>query len=238
MPNLSVVSSSISQTVDDWLETLNKASKAESEPITFKDDPVTLSCASHRAWKENFANRWLDLGAVVPNEQDRITAESLKAYYRRRMTWQALKTGQGTTSLRRKIGAIASGTHSYTKEDIGLLHRLPYFYTEDLAQDRVFEVTQDADTSFGSAEFCGTLRPLERVLRSRRIGEYIDFYWVSDQSTAPYMLVVKADNPLISIIEALFRQPETKIKAQIYTKHPRGYYHNRMYYQLAGLEVL
>lgn len=234
MPNLSVVSSPISQTVDDWLGSL----KVESEPITFKDDPVVLACASYRAWQSNFANRWLDFGAVVPDEQDRAMAESLKAYYRRRMIWQALKTSQGTTALRRKIGAIASDAHRYTKDDIGLLHRLPYFYTEDLAQDRVFAVTQDADTSFGSAEFRGTLRPLERVLRSRRIGEYIDFYWTSDQSTAPYMLVVKADNPLISIIEALFRQPEAKVKAQIYSKHPRGYYHDRMYYQLAIMEVL
>ncbi len=238
MPNLSVVTSNV-QTVDDWLESLEKSSKAEAEPITFKDDPVVLACASYRCWRENFTQRWLELGAVVPNEQDRTTAEALKQYYRGRMTWQALKTGQNTTALRRKMAAIAAGTHVYTKEDIGLLHRMPYFYAEDLAQDRVFAVTQDALAEpFGSAEFQGTLKPLERVLRSRRAGEYIDFYWTSDQSTAPYMLVVRADNPLISIIEALFKKPEIKIKSWIYSKRPRGYYHNRMYYQLGNVEIV
>ncbi len=237
MPNLSIVTPNSQNLVDDWLKDLEPPNKYAS--VTFKDDPVALACASHRAWQENFAGRWADLGSVVPNEQDRQMASDLRHYYRARLTWQALKTGQGTTVLRRKIAAIVNDTHAYTNEDIGLLHRLPYFYVEDQAQDRVFSATQDPEEiTFGHINFQHVLRPLERVLRSRRIGEYVDFYWTSPASTAPYLLVVKQDNPLISIIESLFKRPEVKVQAQAWTKHPRGYYHNRMYYQLANLVIV
>lgn len=234
MPNLSVISRGV---IDQWLSDVEKP--RNSAPVTFKEDPVVLTCASYRAWQENFANRWLDFGAVVPNEQDRQTAQDLRQYYRARLTWQALKTGQGTTVLRRKIAGIVNDTHQYTHEDLGLLHRLPYFYVEDRAQDRVFATTQDpSEISFGHINFQGALRPLERVLRSRRIGDYVDFYWTSSVSTAPYLMVVKQDNPLISIVENMFKRPEINVRAQAWAKHPRGYYHNRVYYQLGNLEIL
>lgn len=236
MPNLSVVPNLQTQ-VDEWLAELTKAEQKELAPITFKDDPVAMACASYRAWEENFTNRWLDLGAVVVQPQDRVKAAALKSYYRSRMTWQALQNDAGMSAYRKKLAAIVSDTHTYTKQDIGILHRLPYFYKEDQAVDEVFECTKDPET-LDPREFVGTLNPLKRVLRSRRAGEYIDFYFTSKNSTAPYMLVVKSDNPLISIIEALFKQPEVKLKAHLHVKTPRGYHSNRMYYQLAGLEVL
>lgn len=238
MPNLSVVTSNV-QTVDDWLDSLVKAEKAESEPIAFKDDPVAMAFSSYRAWQENHTSRWLNLGAVPVNEQDRENAELLRGYYRRVMTWQALKNGTGnSSSFRRKLAAIASNTHTYTKEDVGLLHRLPYFYYEDLALDRVFAATKDPVQDIGRAEQIETtLTPVERILRSRRAGDYIHFYW-KDQNSVPNLLVVKSDNTLISIVEALFKQPTIKLQAVAFPKHPRGYHQNRVVYQLANVEVL
>lgn len=238
MPNLTVVTSN--SLVDDWLNELTNVEKKSQEPIIFKDDPVAMACASYRAWKENFANRWLDLEAVVVQPQDRAKAEELKKYYRGRMTFQALRDGNASMStFRRKMAAIVNGTHTYTKEDIGILHRLPYFYDEDLATDEVFAATADADQGrTNPLEFVGTLKPLKRVLRSRRAGEYVDFYFTSNVTTAPYLVVVKSDNPLISIIESFFKRPEFKVSAWAYSKTPRGYNRNRMLYQLGALEVL
>lgn len=239
MPNLSVAYPTLQTQVDEWLEELTKAEKKSAEPITFKDDPVAMACASYRAWKENFANRWLDLEAVVVQPQDREKAEALKKYYRTKMTWQALQHGSANAStFRKKLASIVCDTHTYTKEDIGILHRLPYFYDEDQALDEVFEQTQDVAINTSPIEFHGQLRPLKRVLRSRRAGDYIHFYWTSPSSTAPYLLVVKQDNPLISIIEAFFKQPEITVKAHAYYKHSRGYHRNRMFFQLGSIEVL
>ena len=238
MPNLSVVATTNS--FDDWLSDLTSAEKKTPEPIAFKDDPIAMACASYRAWKENFANRWLDLDAVVVQPRDREKAEELRKYYRGKMTFQALRDGNASMStFRRKMAAIVSDTHTYTKEDIGILHRLPYFYDEDLATDEVFAATTDVDQeTWTPIEFVGTLKPLKRVLRSRRAGEYIDFYFTSDVSTAPYLLVVKADNPLLSMIESFYKRPEFRVSANAYRKTPRGYHRNRMMYQLAALEVL
>ena len=237
MPNLSVVTANVQTVNDDWLDTLLKT--IEPEPITFKDDPVAMAFSSYRAWKENHTSRWVDLGAVPVNEQDRTNAELLRSYYRRVMTWQALKNGTGNAStFRRKLAAIASNTHTYTKEDIGLLHRLPYFYYEDLALDRVFAATKDPVQDIGRAERIETtLTPVERILRSRRAGDYIHFYW-KDQNSVPNLLVVKSDNTLISIVEALFKQPTIKLQAVAFPKHPRGYHQSRTVYQLANVEVL
>ena len=153
MPNLSVVSAA---TVDDWLKDFETVVKKEAEPIVFKDDPVAMACASYRAWKTNFANRWLDLEAVVIQPEDREKANALKTYYRSRMTWQALQNGSANMSAyRRKLATIVSDTHTYTKEDIGILHRLPYFYDEDQAVDSVFEQTQDVAINTSPIEFHG-----------------------------------------------------------------------------------
>lgn len=241
MPNLSVLLAAQNplSNVDAWLKDFETVVKKEAEPIVFKDDPVAMACASYRAWKTNFTNRWLDLEAVVIQPEDREKANALKTYYRSRMTWLALQNGSANMSAyRRKLAAIVSDTHTYTKEDIGILHRLPYFYDEDQAVDSVFEQTQDVAVDTSPNEFHGQLRPLKRVLRSRRAGEYIDFYWTSNVSTAPYVLVVKQDNPLISMIESFFKRSEITARAWCHYKHPRGYHHSRMYFQLGMIEVL
>ncbi len=235
MPNLSVVSPT--PEFDEWLNELTKSEQKQHEPITFKEDPVAMACASYRAWTTNFVNRWSDLESVVVQDQDRQKASELKAYYRGRMTFQTLRDAVALSAYRKKLAAIVSDTHVYTKQDIGILYRLPYFYQEDQDLDQVMEQTQDSN-EHQSPEFEGSLFPLKRVFRSRRAGEYVDFYFASEQSTAPYLLVVKSDNPLISIIEALFKQPSFKVRAYLHTKHPRGYHSNRMFYQLAKLEVL
>lgn len=234
MPNLSVISST--PAFDEWLNELTKSEQKTHEPISFKEDPVAMACASYRAWTTNFVNRWSDLESVVVQDQDRQKASELKAYYRSRMTFQALRDGVALSAYRKKLAAIVSDTHVYTKQDIGILYRLPYFYQEDQDVDQVMAQTQDSAKH--QPNFEGSLFPLKRVFRSRRAGEWVDFYFASEQSTAPYLLVVKSDNPLISIIEALFKQPSFRVRAHLHTKSPRGYHSNRMFYQLAKLEVL
>ena len=239
MPNLSVVTANVQTVNDDWLDTLLKTNKTEPEPITFKDDPVAMAFSSYRAWKENHTSRWLELGAVPIIDQDRVNAQELRTYYRRAMTWQALKNGTGNAStFRRKLAAIVSDTHIYTKEDIGLLHRLPYFYYEDLALDRVFAATKDPTSIPNSRayEVVDTLMPVERVLRSRRAGDYIHFYWKNNHEVL-YMLATKQDNPLISLVEGLFKQEKTKIQGIAFPKHARGYHQGRMFLQLANIEL-
>lgn len=220
-----------------WFDDMSK--DVSADPVIFKDDPVVLACASYRCWITNFASRWLDFDAVTVQTQDRETAAALKQYYRGRMTFQALRTGMALSAYRKKLAAIVNDTHNYTRQDIGILHRLPYFYVEDQAVDQVFAVTSNAVTQVDSTiEFQGKLQPLHRVLRSRRAGDFIDFYWSSDQSSAPYLLPVRFDNPLRSMIEAMFKNGPISAKAWSHRKIPHGYHSHRMYYQLSELEVL
>lgn len=224
--------------IDEWDEALD-IHKTPPPLIKLPNDPVACACASYRTWKENPARRWADLETVVVWQDDIEEAERLKKYYRESMVMEALKssTGINRSKFRQKLAKLVVNELEITKEEIGLLMRLPYFYAEDQALDHVKAVTDDRlvnNQTRRSLSEC-TLKPLQKILISRRAGDFYN-YWFTDTDNTPYNFVIKADNPLIKLFDGLYTRPELRINADLYPKTMRGY-RNHSYYQLGSMEL-
>jgi len=124
-----------------------------------------------------------------------------------------------------------------TQQELGLLHRLPYFYAEDLALDEVFAATSEQDRAANILEKQGMFRPLKRIMKSRRSGDYIQFWFTSDQVSQPCVLMVKSDNVLLSMIEDLFNRPALALKANLHGTHFKSYHKNRTVYFMANVQL-
>ena len=193
--------------------------KLEPVPLKLPDDPVALACACYRIWLHTGV-RWSDLENTTVHEEDRVRAAGLRAYYAGQMTFDALKGSGLNTSFRKKLYAIATNCHEYTKEDIGLLHRLPYFYEEDLTLDSLVNEFDSVEVSV-KKELRGVFSLHKRMLRSRRAGEYY-YYWLKqDGSPHLFKLVVKSDDPLRSLVESLLSKPR-EYTATAYYKGMQG----------------
>lgn len=201
-----------------WINDL-ESTKKPSEPIVYKHDPVALALASYRIWLHT-GMRWTDLDDLVPLEEDHARAAELRKYYAGQMTIDALKGAGLKTTFRQKLYAIVTNCHNYTKEDIGLLHRLPYFYEEDLTLDQLVTEFKSVEVSV-SKELCGVFSLHKKMLRSRRSGEYYHYWLKAEGSTHLYKLVVKSDDVLRSLVESVLDQPR-RFTATAYYKGMQG----------------
>ena len=200
--------------------------------ITLPDDPVALACCSYRIWKQG-GHRWAELTTMIVSEEDRREAEALKSYYRERLVFEALKkTGEANVSgFRKKLALLVADNLDITRDEIGMLMRLPYFYEEDRAVDALVAATSPAQEYLKSHEVKTTFKLHSRVFRSRRSGDYYDYWMTTDHSPAAYLFVMRHDNNLRLLIESLLDKP-FPMKANLYTHNMRGYWRGRPYYQV------
>lgn len=200
--------------------------------IQFQDDPLTLACGSYRIWRET-GSRWADLESVRPTEDDRRTAEQLKAYYRERMVFESLKqTGSANVSeFRKKLALLVCDQLEITTKEVGMLLRMPYFYEEDRAVDSVVAQTQPVSERVMAESITAEFTLNQRVFRSRSSGDFYDYWLTSDHSPSAYRFVMRQDNNLREFIESLLQQP-MQARATLYTQQMRGYWRGRTCYQL------
>ena len=235
MPNIQVASTppTPNEIWDSWLG----PAKPKPKPITFNEDPVAIACASWRLWKQG-GPRWLDLDGARAQEQDHERAGLLRSYYGGKLTFDALK-GEGglRTSFRQKLYAIVSNCHEYTEDDIGLLHRLPYLYEEDLCLDELTESFVSADTKHygGPTEVKGWLSLHSQMLRSRKTGEWY-YYWLRrDGSDNLYHVRMKSDDQMRPLVESLLAESR-KYTAVAYAKPLQGR-PEFVYYMLGSVRI-
>lgn len=231
MPNVTV-------TVDDfnfseWVNDL-EATKKPPEPVVYKHDPVALAMSSYRIWNTT-GMRWVDFDDLVPLEEDHIRAQELRKYYAGQMTMDALKGAGLKTTFRQKLYAIVTNCHTYTKEDIGLLHRLPYFYQEDQDLDQLVTEFKSIEVSVAK-ELRGVFSLHKKMLRSRRSGEYYHYWLKREGSEYLYKLVVKSDDVLRSLVESVLDQPR-EFTATAYYKGMQGQ-RKFTYIQLGNMKLV
>ena len=233
--------------IDEWEDdpfTSNnyQQSAPPKKTLVFKQDPIACACASYRMWRENPARRWSDLDTVVVWQDDIEQAQALRKYYRERLVMSALKNHSGNTSeFRRKLGALVTDQLEITKEELGMLHRLPYFYAEDLDIDYVIEHTANTKKvtphSTDTQLMTQTFFPLRKIFRSRRAAETNHYWWTTEPGGMPFELSVKTDNPLSGIIDSLFERPQADLQCYVKPQSFRGYYPDRWYYGLFGVRL-
>lgn len=243
MPNLQIVGSNSHQVLlDDFGSLDRRTPEAPLAVIKFKQDPVAAACASYRIWSESPANRWQDLESVNVTQEDIQRAEQLKKYYREKLVMESLTSMRNVnrSEFRRKLAQLVVNELVYTKKELGLLYRLPYFYQEDLDLDAIVAETDCklATEVVSAKEVHGyELAPLRRILRSRASGEYYHYWFRDTTYNRPHNLVVRHDNPLRSLIDGLFKQSQIRIDGLLFAKSFRGYHQSKQYYQLGNMEL-
>lgn len=204
----------------------------DKRPITLKEDPFALSWASYRHWIQG-AGRWPSFDILDVKDTDREQGQAMRNYYRGRLTWNQLKVGGELSSFRSRLAALVSGVDHFVESDLGVLYRLPYFWQEDQAHDRIFfgrplcsqlpEQQHNVDAEL-------TLR--EAVLVSRRSRERTQFWFDSDATPLPVMLTVTEDNPLKSLLISMIDRAPLTLRANWRPVHMRGYHREHVYYDI------
>jgi hypothetical protein len=205
--------------------------------MAFTDDPVALAWAAYRVYLANPANRWADFADVDVIEEDRVQAQEIRSYYTGRILMDTMKSKNPMSEFRKKLYGLLIGETGLKKKDIGLLYRLPYFYVEDTALDQVIAQTEAPKSALAQATIVGTFNIIRRVQVSRRSAESVQFWLQHHKKTAPFMIAVKADNPMLPLLESIL-QSSLPISATAHFKIHRGYHRNRGFYQLGNVKLV
>ena len=220
----------------------NNAVARKPEPVLakFTDDPVALSIQSYLIWKSNPHRRWVPLdevGQVTP--EARQMAHDLRTYFLHRGTMKVLQ-GQTPTEFQYKMNGLLSDIRPLQHDELGLLYRLPYFYQEDLALDKIFEGADQIETD-GPRLYSVTshtiLTPIREVFKSRKNGDYIQF-WFSDTSNQRCVYDVKSDNKLLSLFRSLFKQEKLAVTCYSKMEALRGSHIRTRYWRMTNLELV
>lgn len=224
--------------VEEWKNELNEFDRMNTpkpDPVIFKDDPVALAQASYGLWKSN-GIRWADLDDMKPTDEDYSRAAEIRKYYADRILITMLKN-KTVSEFRKKLYGVVTNSLQLNKPDIGLLHRLPYFYEEDLAIDRVVAQTQPLTNRLMAERVESEFTVIECVFKTRKTGEYTQFWLRSKQHTVPFMLIIKTDNPYHKFVTKILEQP-VKLSGWAHTKYHGGHHRGLGYYQLADIELI
>jgi hypothetical protein len=196
----------------DIKNTADHATVDQSPKASFSDDPLSLSCASYRLYKEQPQFRFTNIDLVKATQEDRSQAQAIRDYYTQRYTMQVLKGGR-LTEYQQKTAKFLSGLHHLTTEELGLLYKLPYFYEEDRALEQVVAKTTNVEFRLphlsDMSEY--TLTPIIEIFKSRKGGEYVEFVY-QDQNNQAVMMIVRAGDNMVSMLRGLFRQPSIKVQ--------------------------
>ena len=229
-----------------WLDEI-RAETPKPKTTVFEEDPIALGCAAYRVWTVNQVTRWMDFEHVTVVDADRELADRIRTYYQERTNHiliDILKNGPTAVSeFRKKLSLIVHNQmHEYTAQDRGILYKLPYFYHEDTALERLFAMNAPAeyyrslaDSKPQPQQFCLTL--LDSVLVSRKHGETTQYWFRDDATPALYQWTVKNDNPLHSLVQSIVQRPKIDVRVLTTTKHIRQHT-NSVYRSIFNVELV
>lgn len=191
----------------EWNKAFGESDPAIVTPINFGgEDPLALSWASYNNWIANQAIRFTPLSDVTPKDEDYSLAEKTRSYYRDKLAIKALK-GVPLTKFQNDLYAMLNGSE-FMSDQVGMLYKLPYFYMEDIAHNRVHEKTHTLTKVRGhGTQRISTLTPIEKILVSRRNAERYE-YWFSDVNQHAVCIVVAVNNPIRSFVDSIWERHE------------------------------
>lgn len=207
---------------------------------SWTEDPIALACAVHRQWSTNTnaSNRWQDLATVTAEDQDRTMSTQIRQYYSNRIMVDLLRGTGAKSEFRKKLYGFVAQDRMLTANEIGLIYKLPYFYYEDIGLDHVVSATADSTPPNPIGQrVTAKFSPLQKILRSRKSGDIVQYWMHSDQGPGAYMLSVRLNDQYHKLIDGLMQQPVV-LSAWLHVKSFMGYHRNRWYYAVNGIELV
>lgn len=206
-------------------------------PVNFGgEDPLALSWAAYNNWIAVQGIRFTPLTDIKPEDEDYSLAEKTRAYYRDKLAIKALK-GETLTKFQSDLYGMLNGSE-FMSDQIGMLYKLPYFYIEDQAHDRIFEKTHNLKNFHapGAQRIC-LLSPIEKILVSRRNAERYE-YWFRDVNQHAVCIVVAANNPLRSIVNSVYNRHEPTALKGTYIAKRMPHNHEYHYWMVGNPEIV
>jgi hypothetical protein len=233
----------LDRTIDRLVEKIPNPDK----PAVFKEDPIALSCASYRrAMETEMAVRFQELDHCVTQPEDYKMADNLRQYYRNKIAVKSLTSTRPLTKFYHDLYELLLGETELQQRHIGMLHRLPYFYAEDMAREELYKKIAgsgvEPDWLHNSlAQFSGhethTLTPVMTIFRSRK-GRESHEYWFQNETGQPVLWSVLHGNPLRSVIQSVFERNSITIQAFFYIGQVLGQDFHHYYVSDVGLKEI
>ena len=211
----------------DSLEDLFEDSKKDKIPLVFKYDPVVLSCS---AWRQK---THIDLEYLVPTEEDHELANKVRRHFMDKLVLQRLKTDR-ISAFREKLGAFLAGNFVLTKDEIGMLYHLPYFYFEDMEMQKLIDETATVDWESPVTRTVH-LVPYTKIEIKRRTGPYRQYWWI-DSDRRPYCITLNEKSGSQTLYNSIWDFASIDVDAMVYPKAFAGI-DQRFFYKLVGTKL-
>lgn len=238
-----------SSTITAILQTLTNSAdmphvtKLNSEPIDWRGrDPVALTAA---AWRMHTADPdsvpkyqrdFFSIAHITP--EDRELAQRIRSYYQQQILMQVLAGHRELTEFRSKLYGFLAGHYKLMSGDIGLLHKLPYFYHHD--QDLVSVADQSVSVPASAILYNSsmTLTPLLTTESHSENSRGMQYWWLNESQEAVRFsdCFCKA---LSTLVGGLWRQGQSlPFRGDFRTLQKPVTMSNHMFWDVASVELV
>ena len=226
--------------IRDWFE------EKPDLPVTYGEDPLTLSCVSYRLWTESSWSRWIRLEDLVDKitDRDRSMAQSIRDYYISKLTFEKL-CGVTFTKFRQDLADFLINDTPLKQSGQGLIYTLPYFYVEDCEKDTIIDSTQSVkikdatDAHPFPRNFItvgAELYPIKEIFSYRKGGDS-SMFWFKSKDNEPFLIELKTNNSLIKMFRSLFKQEKIKLNGQVKVCRLGNGPNKHYYYKMFDMEL-
>jgi hypothetical protein len=237
----------LNEILDRTIDRLVEKTPNPDKPVVFKEDPIALSCASYRrAVETEMAVRFQELDHCVTQPEDYKMTDNLRQYYRNKIAVKSLTNTRPLTKFYHDLYELLLGETELQQRHIGMLHRLPYFYAEDMARVELRKKIADSGVKpdwihnslaqFGGRE-THMLTPVMTIFRSRKGRESYE-YWFQNETGQPVLWSVLHGNPLRSVIQSVFERNSITVSAFFYIGQVLGQDFHHYYVSDVGLKEI
>ena len=174
--------------------------------IDTMEDLITLSVTLQRMQRANSTLGYMSLTHPSVKESvtdiDRARADSIKAYYEKRLLLLTLQ-GHHLTKWRTDLSALLRNqTTKYEEKYMGMAHKLPYFYDYDISMDQLFEDSIYAKVKSTERNGSKKLKFLRSMKNEQKFQKYME-YWFTDEQGDKHMMFFDKDNTLLPLFDRL-----------------------------------
>jgi hypothetical protein len=174
--------------------------------IDTMEDLITLSVTLQRMQRANSTLGYMSLTHPSVKESvtdiDRARADSIKAYYEKRLLLLTLQ-GHHLTKWRTDLSALLRNqTNKYEEKYMGMAQKLPYFYDYDISMDQLFENSIYAKVKSTERNGSKKLKFLRSMKNEQKFQKYME-YWFTDEQGDKHMMFFDKDNTLLPLFDRL-----------------------------------